>query len=297
MELSGVLAPALTPFDARLEPDVPRWIAHCKRLLQDGCSGLAIFGTTSEANSLSVDERERMLDAALQAGISPAALLPGTGCSALPDTVRLTRRAVQAGCAGALVLPPFYYKNVAEDALFRSYAEVIERVADSRLRVFLYHIPQLSAVPITLRLIERLRAAYPQQVAGIKDSSGDWNNTSAVLDAFPGFRVFVGSEKFLLANLRKGGAGCITATANLNARAIDQLYRSWSTPDAERLQQEVDGVRAAVEALPLIAALKAALSHFGEDAGWTALRPPLQPLNAGQTGQLISALRRAGFRP
>ena len=296
-ELSGVLAPVLTPFDASLEPDLPRWIAHCRWLLATGCSGLAIFGTTSEANSLSVDERERMLDAVLQAGVDPTALLPGTGCSALPDTVRLTRRAVQAECAGVLVLPPFYYKNVAEEALFRSYAEVIERVADPRLRIFLYHIPQVSAVPITLRLIERLRTAYPGIVAGIKDSSGDWNNTKAVLDAFPGFRVFVGSEKFLLANLRSGGVGCITATANLNAKAIDQLYRSWRTPDAERLQGKLDAVRAAVEALPLIAALKAALSHFRGDPGWTALRPPLQPLSAGQPAQLIAALREAGFTP
>jgi 4-hydroxy-tetrahydrodipicolinate synthase len=295
MDLAGVLAPVLTPFEASLEPDLPRWIAHCRWLLKAGCSGLAIFGTTSEANSLSVDERERMLDAILEAGVDPAVLLPGTGCCALPDTVRLTRRAVQAGCAGVLVLPPFYYKSVSEEALFRSYAEVIERVADPQLRMFLYHIPQVSAVPITMRLIERLRAAYPQIAAGMKDSSGDWNNTKAVLDAFPGFRVFAGSERFLLANLRNGGVGCITATANLNAAAIDRLYRNWRTPDAERLQGELDAVRAAFEALPLIAALKAALSRFRADPGWTALRPPLLQLTAGQQAQLLSSLQAAGF--
>src|SRR5438552_2418114 len=161
MTLAGVLAPVLTPFDDRLEPDLPRFLAHCRKLLASGCDGLAVFGTTSEANSLSLEERERMLEALLKDGVDPARLMPGTGCSALPDTVRLTRKAVQAGCAGVLMLPPFYYKNISDDALFRSFAEAIERVADPRLRIFLYHIPQVSAVPIPLTVIERLRAAYP----------------------------------------------------------------------------------------------------------------------------------------
>jgi 4-hydroxy-tetrahydrodipicolinate synthase len=285
-ELAGVLAPVLTPFDEKLEPDLPRFVAHCRNLLATGCDGLAVFGTTSEANSLSVDERERMLDALLAAGIDPARLMPGTGCSALPDTVRLTRRAVRAGCGGVLMLPPFYYKNIPEDALFRSYAEVIDRVADPRLRIFLYHIPQVSAVPIPLGAIERLRAAYPAAVVGMKDSSGDWNNTRAVLEAIPGFRVFVGSEQFLLRNLRAGGVGCITATANVNAPAIARLYRDWQTPDADSLQAELDTVRAVFGSFPLIAALKAAL-------GWHALRPPLSELTGDQRSQLLARLKKA----
>lgn len=294
-DLAGVLAPVLTPFDVSLVPDVPRFVAHCRWLLANGCSGLAIFGTTSEANSLSVEERERMLEEIVAAGVPPAQLLPGTGCAALPDTVRLTRRAVAAGCAGVLVLPPFYYKNVAEEALFQSYAAVIERVNDPRLRVFLYHIPQLSAVPVTLGLIERLRRAFPHVVVGMKDSSGDWSNTRAVLEAFPGFRVFVGSERFLLANLRGGGAGSITATANVNARAIDLLFRSWRGPEAERLQAEVDRVRDVFEQLPAIPALKATLAHFREDPSWSRTRPPLLPLSEAQRAQLLAGLREARF--
>ena len=295
MRIAGVWAPVLTPFDAALDPDLPRWIAHCRWLLDDGCSGLAIFGTTSEANSLSVDERERMLLALLEAGVDPARLLPGTGCAALPDTVRLTRRAVQAGCAGVLVLPPFYYKSLSDEALFRSFAAVIDRVADPRLRVFLYHIPQLSAVPIPLRVIERLRAAYPQIIAGMKDSSGDWNNTRSVLEAVPDFQVFVGSERFLLQNLRAGGAGCITATANLNARAIDDLYQKWRTPEAQSLQDGLDAVRVAFESLPLSPALKAALAHLRRDPAWLTLRPPLLPLDDAQEAKLISGLQAQGF--
>jgi len=281
-DLSGVLAPALTPFDDALEPDVPRFVAHCRSLLANGCDGLAIFGTTSEANSLSLGERERMLEALLESGVDPARLIPGTGCTALPDTVRLTKKAVQAGCSGVLMLPPFYYKNLSEDGIFASYAAVIDRVADARLRVFVYHIPQVSAVPLTVPLIQRLRAAFPQIVIGIKDSSGDWNNTQAVLQNVPNFRVFVGSERFLLRNMRAGGVGCITATANVNAPAIARLYREWQSPDADRIQAEVDKVRTAFESLPLIAAMKAKL-------GWGAVRPPLVPLSAEQRARVLGA--------
>jgi len=295
MELAGVMAPVLTPFDAQLEVDLPRWLAHCRWLLANGCSALAIFGTTSEANSLSVGEREQMLEAALKEGIEPARLLPGTGCSALPDTVRLTRKAVQAGCAGVLVLPPFYYKGVSEEGLFRSYAAVIDRVADSRLRLFLYHIPQMTQVPISLAMIQRLRAAYPDIVAGIKDSSGDWNNTKAMLEALPGFRVFVGTERFLLRNLRENGAGCITATANLNARAIDTLYREWRLPAADALQSALDKVRGIFEQQPAIPALKSALALFRKDPGWRTLRPPLLPLAPAQEEKLLAALQQANF--
>src|SRR5437764_4382416 len=154
--MQGVLAPVLTPFDRDLNPDAPRFARFCRRLLEEGCAALAPFGTTSEANSLSVDERERLLDALLEAGIPAQKLVPGTGCAALPDTVRLSRKAARAGCAGVLMLPPFYYKGVTEEGLFRSFAQVIDRAAEPRLRVYLYHIPQVSQVGIPLAVIARL---------------------------------------------------------------------------------------------------------------------------------------------
>jgi 4-hydroxy-tetrahydrodipicolinate synthase len=296
-QLSGVLAPVLTPFDARLKPATAAWVRHCKWLLDHGCSGLAIFGTTSEANSLSVEEREEMLEALLAAGTPASALLPGTGCCALPDTVRLSRLAARSGCAGVLMLPPFYYKGVSEEGLFRSYAAAIDGVADDRLRVFLYHIPQVSQVGIPLRVIERLVHRYPGTVAGIKDSSGDWGNAKAILDALPGFQVFVGSEKFLLANLRGGGAGCITASANVNAAAIDRAFREWQSPRAQELQDGLDKVRAIFEKLPMIPALKEVMALRTGDASWRALRPPLVELDEAQRAALRGLLQDARFAP
>src|SRR5215216_4852118 len=197
--IRGVLSPVVTPFDRELRPDGERLANHCRWLLEQGV-GLAVFGTNSEANSMSVAEKITLLDMLIAAGIPPARMMPGTGTSAFPDTVELTRYAVQLGCAGVLMLPPFYYKEVPDEGLFRSYAEVIERVGDSRLRIFLYHIPPVAQVPISLPLIERLMKAYPGTIAGIKDSSGDWNNTRAMLEQFqsPEFDVFAGSEGYLL---------------------------------------------------------------------------------------------------
>jgi 4-hydroxy-tetrahydrodipicolinate synthase len=295
--LEGVLAPVLTPFNADLSPDTRRWARHCRWLLKQGCRGLAIFGTTSEANSLTIDERERMLDALLAEGVDPSQLLPGTGTCAIPDTVRLTKRAVNAGCAGVLMLPPFYYKDVSDEGLYRTFASVIDRVGDARLRIYLYHIPPVSRVGISLPLIERLLKAYPAIIAGMKDSSGDWNNTKAALAAFgrSGFDVFVGSEKFLLANLRGGGVGTITATANVNPAAIDRLYRSWRSPEAEQLQESINVIRSAFEKQPAVPGLKAAVAHYSGDAGWRTVRPPLVELTEAQTAALHETLQQAGF--
>jgi 4-hydroxy-tetrahydrodipicolinate synthase len=276
--MQGVLAPVLTPFDRDLNPDAPRFARFCRSLLEEGCTALAPFGTTSEANSLSLDERERLLDALLDADIPPEKLVPGTGCCALPDTARLSRKAARAGCAGVLMLPPFYYKSLTEEGLFRSFAQAIDRAAEPRLRVYLYHIPQVSHAGIPLPVIERLLKAYPGIVVGIKDSSGDFENTRAILRAFPGFEVFVGSEKFLLGNLREGGAGCITATANLNAKAIARAFRERS----EERQREIDALRAAFERFPLIAGLKEALAARTGDPSWRAVRPPLVELTPEQ---------------
>ncbi len=295
--ITGVLSPVVTPFRKDLSPDVDRFVRHCKWLLGHGCSGLAVFGTNSEANSLSVEEKLELLEALVKGGVDPAQLMPGTGACALPDSVRMTAAAVKLGCGGVLMLPPFYYKGVSDEGLYRNFAEIIERVGDDRLRLYLYHIPPVSNVPITLNLIEKLLSKYPGIVAGAKDSSGDWSNTKAMLDAFAkgGFDVFAGSEVFLLDNMRNGGKGCITATGNVNPAAIDNVYRNWRGPEADKLQAGITATRNIVQKVPMIPALKAIIAHFGNDPQWKTVRPPLTGLSAAHEAQVITDLKAAGF--
>jgi 4-hydroxy-tetrahydrodipicolinate synthase len=294
--IRGVLSPVVTPFKSDLSPDPDRFVRHCRWLLSQNV-GLAAFGTNSEANSLSAEERMELLDRLVAAGLDPARMMPGTGCCALTDTVRLTAHAMKAGCAGVLMLPPFYYKGVSDDGLFRSFAEVVERVGDRRLRVYLYHIPPVAQVPITLALIERLLKAYPDNVAGIKDSGGDWANTKAVLDAFAagGFDVFPGSETFLLAGMRAGAAGCISATANVNPAAIARLHATWQSPDADAQQKGLDEIRSIMQGYVMIPALKAAIAHWGGDPSWAIVRPPLTALTDAQASDLVAKLEAKGF--
>ncbi|WP_432239591.1 dihydrodipicolinate synthase family protein [Herbaspirillum robiniae] len=294
--IKGVLAPVLTPFGADLEPDLRAFVAHCRWLVRQG-AGLAIFGTNSEAASLSADERVRLTEALLESGIPPALLMPGTGTCALPDTVRLTRHAVQAGAAGVLMLPPFYYKNVSDDGLFAYFSEVIERVGDRRLAVYLYHFPAMSATPLSLELIERLLKRYPGTIAGVKDSSGDWSNMEAMIRRFggDGFDVFPGAETFLNRAIEAGGAGCISATVNVNPASIVAIWRSRDPAERSALQARADSVRKIFQTQPMIPAMKHAIAHWSGRRDWRRVRPPLTALNEAAGAALVQQLQEAGF--
>jgi 4-hydroxy-tetrahydrodipicolinate synthase len=355
----GVLAPVVTPFKADLSPDRQRFIQHCQWLLSQNC-GLAPFGTTSEANSMSAKERMTLLDTLVAAGIDSSRIMPGTGCCSITETVELTAHAVKHGCAGVLLLPAFYYKNVSEEGLYRYFSEVAQSVGDTRLKIYLYHIPPVAIVGITPKLVEHLLNAYPNAIAGMKDSSGDWSNTKVFLDAFGSaakqrsrspicaleagpslpegeikeepsgfFDVFVGSESFLLANMRNGGVGTISATANVNPAAIDALYqsakrqapnpkhqgnskhqRSKQDPAAalhrghenesnmERQQADLNIVREVFSSgkFPsMIAALKQAIAIYRNDPEWTRVRPPLVELTRKQAKLLATELQAIEF--
>src|SRR5438094_10475818 len=307
--IRGVLAPVVTPFKADLSPDCERFIRHCQWLLSQDC-GLAVFGTNSEANSMAAKERSTLLDVLVAAGIDPSRMMPGTGCCSVTETVELTAHAVKHGCAGVLMLPPFYYKNVSEEGLYRFFSEVVQRVGDTRLKIYLYHIPSVAIVGITPKLVERLLKAYPTAIAGMKDSSGDWNNTKTFLDAFAvragravsGFDVFVGSESFLLANMRNGGVGTISATANVNPAAIHKLYRQWNTAgDADNADQQQSKLNAVREVFSsrkfpsMIAALKQAIAIYRNDPEWSRVRPPLVELTKEQAKLLAAELKAIGF--
>jgi 4-hydroxy-tetrahydrodipicolinate synthase len=292
---SGVLVPVLTPFKPDLSPDTEKFVQYCRWMLDQGVDGLAVFGTTSEANSLSADERMAQLDALIDAGIPGKILMPGTGACALTDAARLTSHAVNHGCRAVLMLPPFYYKGVSDDGLFASFSEVIQRVGDARLAIYLYHIPPIATVPITLTLIERLIKEYPDTVVGLKDSSGDWSNTESVLNTFPGFGTFAGSEAFLLATLRGGGVGCITATGNVNPAGIKNVVENWQTPQADALQAGITLVRKTIQAYPLVPACKRIVAHFHDDTSWAKVRPPLDGLGEEQTNKLLAELEAVDF--
>ncbi|MBE0614251.1 MAG: dihydrodipicolinate synthase family protein [Burkholderiales bacterium] len=294
--ISGVLSPVVTPFKSDYSPDAERFVRQCQWLIANKV-GLAVFGTNSEANSLCADERMQLLDKLVEAGVDPARMMPGTGCCALTDSVRLTAHAVKLGCAGVLMLPPFYYKGVSDEGLYRNYAEIVERVGDARLQIYLYHIPQVSQVPISLKLIERLLKAYPKNIAGTKDSSGDWNNTKATLDAYAkdGFDVFPGSETFLLAGMRSGAKGCISATANVNPAAIHKLYANWQSAEADAMQAGLDKVRGVFQKYPMIPAMKQAIAHWSGHAGWARVRPPLIEVDAEQAAAIIAELKALQF--
>jgi 4-hydroxy-tetrahydrodipicolinate synthase len=295
--IRGVLAPVVTPFRADLSPDGERFIAHCQWLLAQNC-GLAVFGTTSEANSLAVEERSTLLDVLVAAGVDASRVIVGTGCCSITETVKLTAQAANHGCAGVLMLPPFYYKGVSEEGLYRYFSEVVQRVGDPRLRIYLYHIPPVAMVGITEKVVERLLKSYPNAIAGIKDSSGDWNNTRIFLDAFArsGFDVFAGSESFLLANMRNGGAGTISATANVNPAAIHKLYAEWQNADADDQQAKLNVIRDAFgKKYPLISALKQAIAIYADDPAWTKVRPPLVELTSEQAKALAAELKAISF--
>jgi len=288
---AGVIAPVLTPYGEDGGPDAERFVEHCQWLMAEGCTALAPFGTTSEGNSLGLDERMELLEELVDTGaLNPAKLMPGTGTCALSDAVVLTKHAVDLGCGGVLMLPPFYYKAPSEEGLFRFFADVIEEVGDNRLKIYLYHIPPVAQVGFSLSLVGRLIKAFPNTVVGLKDSSGDWSNTAALLATHPGFEVFPGSEVFLLDGLRQGAAGCISATCNVSAAAIRGVYDNWTRPDADALQAKITALRKAVQAFPMIPTLKALLAHYRDDPGWARVRPPFVALSEAEAQEAVRTL-------
>jgi 4-hydroxy-tetrahydrodipicolinate synthase len=292
---AGVLVPVLTPFTPRGEPDAGRFVAFCRFLLGQGADGLAIFGTTSEANSMAGAERMELLDRLVAAGIPPGKLMPGTGACSVTEAASLIRHAVGHGVGGVLMLPPFYYKGMSDGGLFDFFSAVIDRVGSAALKMYLYHIPPQTVLGLSLDLVGRLIRAYPETVVGLKDSSGDWNNTAALLERFPGFSVFPGSEVFLLDGLRKGAVGCITATGNVNVPGIRKVYENWRTPQADALQAEITLARKTIQAYPMVPALKRIVAHFHHDPDWATVRPPMEPLGEAQSAALLADLARIGF--
>lgn len=291
----GINPAVLTPMRDDLSVDIDRMAAHGRWLLSNGANGLAILGTTGEANSIGIAERIEVMEGLVSRGIPGAKLLPGTGTPALTDTVLLTKKAREIGSPGALLLPPFYYKNPSEDGLFAYFSEVIQRVGGG-IKFYLYHFPAQSAVPFTVGFIARLLKAYPDALQGIKDSSGDFANTRAYADNFAkdGFEVYAGDDSLLYAMLQVNGAGCITAAGNVNSAIGAQVYANRGNPVGAVAQETLTATRKAVISVPLIPGLKALKARHTGDAAWNNIRPPHMKLTAEQQATLFGAFDASG---
>ncbi len=288
LNFEGVIAPVLTPFGEDGTPDSERFVEHAQWLLEDGCNALAPFGTTSEANSIGLDERMELLEDLVDAGVEPTLLMPGTGTCSVADTVMLTQHALDLGCGGVLMLPPFYYKGVSDEGLFRYFAEVIEETADENLSLYLYHIPQVSGVGFSVELVKRLRSEFPETVVGLKDSSGDWNNMQALLSEVPDLEMFPGSELYFLDGLRNGAAGVISATANITASRLRALFDDFEAEDADKKQTDISALRKAIQSFPMVPVLKAVVAHYRNDAGWAPVRPPMETLSREEAERAVT---------
>ena len=287
---TGIWPPAATPFREDLSIDTERYVAFCHELLRDGAHGLAVLGTTSEANSLDFEERKSLLEKLVASGIDPAQLLPGTGAASFGDAVKLTKHAADLGVKGSLLLPPFYYKGVSDEGLFEFVSEVSARVKSPRLRLYLYNFPQQTGLVWSPELIAKLRGAFPETVVGIKDSSGDAKYLNALLEKFPGFAIFPSSESLMVDALGKGAAGCISASANTHVKEIRALYDGWKSPEAAAMNERASAIRALIVSFPLIAAVKATLAEQHKHTGWQRLRPPLTALTDRQAQDLRDKL-------
>ena len=291
--IKGLIAPILTPFDKQLKLDQKMYNDLAKDLLNNGCSGLAPFGTTGEALSVGNDERMDALEGLIKSGIDPDILIPGTGLCNLPDTIKLTKHAIDMGCHGVMTLPPFYFKGMTDNGLFEYFEKLIEGVNTNKLKIYLYHIPQVCGVGLSIDLVQKLKSSFPETIVGIKDSSGVWENTEALLK-IKDLIVYPGAELPVIEAIKLGAPGCISATANLNSKdiaSVIELCHSKNWDEAEKLQKKVKSVRLLFQDYAPIPAQKALLAIQTKNPMWNNLRPPFQQISKEKSAELANTLR------
>ncbi len=285
----GMIPAIITPFNASGEVDSTALIAHARHLLAQGCGALVVMGTTGEANSLSLAERQMILELFATAGLA-GRVLAGTGFCNLPETVALSRIAAEAGVAGVLVMPPFFYRQVSMDGVFTYYAALIEALKDDLPPLYIYDFPAMSGIDITLETLRRLDEAFPGVIAGLKNSSGDFAEMLAQQAALPRWDIFPGTELVLLDALKAGMPGCISAGFNVLAAGAVALAENWQADDAASRQNILATRRRSIQSRPVIPALKALLARQVPGVVQNRVRPPLRPLAAGELDSLVAEL-------
>ena len=270
----GVFAAASTPLLPRYGADYPRLLDHCLWLLENGCDGIAPLGTTGEANSLGIKDRISLIERLAGSSIPNDRIIVGTGSASLADTIDLSLVALDAGIRGLLMLPPFYYKSPTEEGLRNYFLHVADCLGPREPQIFLYNFPAMTSVPITLELTASLRKACPGTFVGMKDSSGDFDNTKRFLDAFPGFAVYSGTETFAARNLEAGGWGCISATTNVTAPVVARRIAETDPERSALLDTKINDLRATISSAGNVSGTKAILASFRKDDAWRRVIPP-----------------------
>ena len=294
---TGVLAASLTPLNKNLMPNVKLMADHCHWLLKNGCDGLAILGTTGEANSFSVKERIEIIQGLIENGIPGEKLLPGTGSCSVSDSVELTKTAIDMGARGVLMLPPFYYKSPLDEGLYGYFSNVIQSVSDEKLKIYLYHFPQMSSTPFSFNLIEKLTKNYPDTVVGMKDSSGDLKNMVGAVKNFDNFCVLAGADDLFLELLEQGGGGCITACANISCALSAEVYSGHrSGKDVKSPNTQLIQVRRSLSQFNLPAGLKALTARNTKNDSWLNVRPPLVVAGELDREKLFSDFDSIGYK-
>ena len=289
----GVFPACLTPLKKDLSINFSKLNHHCNNLLSQGCDGLVLMGTTGEANSFDQQERKAILESVLESGVEPRKILVGTGCCSLPETKALTEHALRNEVKNVLIMPPFYYGNISDDGLYNYFEQLVSSIDHADLRIYLYHFPKMSGVPFSIEMVEKLIESFGKTIAGIKDSSGDWENMSTLSSRFTELGVFTGNEVFLTDLMNKGGKGTISATVNVSAKLASEVYRNISDQNGEGLQEELTRIRRSFERYPMIPILKLVMSQIDNDDDWLNIRPPLSPLrfwNEDEVNEILESI-------
>lgn len=295
--LNGVYTASLTPLTASFEPNMPALVRHAQWLLESGSDGVALLGSTGEANSLTLEQRLAIIEQTARE-LPPDRLMLGTGSCALQDSVRLTKASVDAGVFSVLVIPPFYYKPQSDESVLRFYSELISSVDEPRLRIIFYNFPKLSGYNFSVKILQELKHRFGDIAAGIKDSSGEWKNMLGIVQNIPDFMVYTGTETLLLDILKKGGAGSITATANLIAPECQRVYQAWKINKqkvAEQAQMNLTDLRKSLENYPLVSELKSLFAAHTNAEEWENMLPPFAPILDKQVEELTEQIRGLGL--
>ena len=294
---NGVYAASLTPLTSKLEPNISKLIDHVSWLIESGADGVALLGSTGEANSLTIEQRLNIIK---KSGISlpQEKIIIGTGCCALQDTIKLTKASIDSGFFSVLVLPPFYYKPQSDESIFRYFSKLISTVNEQKLRIIFYNFPMLSGYNFNTKILKSLKKEFGKIVSGIKDSSSEWLNIIKLVESVPDFKVYAGTETFLLDTLNIGGSGCISASANLTVKECQKVYQAWKSEKpkiAKDAQNKLSILRKILENYPFISELKSIFANKSDSENWVNMLPPFNPLSSKEIRSIENHLKDVGF--